>query len=300
MRLGRAELEQISGALQGARGRGWVRANCPLCEGSTGKADQKMSLGLNTATGGFVCHKCGAKGYLPPDLLEATPYDGLAEPETEGEQKVEAADGYVPIFSEPGASAVTLEPYRRYVLGRGVSEEAAAEALVGASAAGRFAGRVIVPHVALDGSWAGWVGRHLYGGVPVYRYPRGMRRDRLWNERALAVETDEPVMLVEGVFDALPYWPDAAAFLGKPSVAHVEAVLASRRPVCVVLDGDAHEEGWAFAQKLRFMALERELGLAVSSLRLEPGIDPGKLGQDGCAGWLRACVRKTIELRAKT
>jgi hypothetical protein len=103
----------------------------------------------------------------------------------------------------------------------------------------------------------------------------------LYNHKALHLEADGPAMVVEGVFDALPYWPNAAAMLGKPSIWQVQAMSCSSRPVVVVMDGDAHEEGWALAQVLRFN------GIDAKALRLPPKTDP-----NDDPTWVKEEIRK--------
>ncbi len=107
-----------------------------------------------------------------------------------------------------------------------------------------------------------------------YLYPKRMRRpELLYNEPALYVETDVPVLVCEGVFDAAVAFPDSVACLGKPLQAHVEKLRRARRPVVVCLDGDAWEEGWALAQTLKLH------GVCAGNLRLPPKTDPEELGR---------------------
>jgi hypothetical protein len=104
-----------------------------------------------------------------------------------------------------------------------------------------------------------------------YRYPEGMKRgDHLWNYQALLKETEEPALVVEGVWDGLPHWPDVAACLGKPTRNQYPLLLAAKRPLIVVLDGDAWEECRSLALKLRLD------GMRVKWLRLPPRTDPGE------------------------
>lgn len=269
--------DAIEGRLTGASG--WRRADCPFCEDRTGKADKRQSFAFNTATGGYVCNRCQTRGRLPgwgesqdvysPAVALAAP--ALAAPE------VESVQGFVSLGMWPGVSAEATSYPREYLQRRGVSAEAVLRCGVGCTLDGPHRGRIVVPHAfqgATENPWGGWIGRDFTDAQDLrYRYSRGLRRDRLWRQHALDKVTTEPLLLVEGVFDALPHWPNAAAFLGKPTLAHVQHLSRHRgRPFVVALDGDAHEEGWALAQKLRFM------GAPSGFLRLPPGEDPGSLG----------------------
>lgn len=295
MAMSEMERESVAAAFAGRAGAGWLRADCPLCLGRTGKEDRRQSMGLNAATGGFVCHKCGVTGWLK-GWESAQPVEDAPSPRSES---VELCEGFVSLGAEPGASADSTRQAREYLAGRGVSREAVVGVGVGAALWGWRAGRVVVPHRLSGGPaenpWSGWVGRDYTGRAPMkYLYSRGLRRDRLWNEAALFVETGEPIALVEGVFDALPHWPRAAAFLGKPTAAHVEMLSRHRgRPLAIALDGDSWEEGWALAEKLRF------LGAPAWFVRLPPGEDPCSVGKPWFDEAVRSCLENSGESSGK-
>jgi DNA primase len=145
-----------------------------------------------------------------------------------------------------------LSEARDYLRRRHIREELWSEAGIGACIRGYAAGRVVVPVTAPDGTWFGWVGRAWGKSSLPYIYPKGMRRGHLlYNHDALLVETDEPVFVVEGVFDALALWPNAVAVLGMPTRQHLAALKLSKRPVVSLLDGDARRQGHALALQLR-------------------------------------------------
>jgi DNA primase len=77
--------------------------------------------------------------------------------------------------------------------------------------------------------------------------------------------------VVEGVFDALALWPDAVAVLGKPSDQQVDALINAKRPVVIVLDGDAWLEGKWLAARLCLR------GKRAGHIRLPPGVDPDEV-----------------------
>jgi len=91
-------------------------------------------------------------------------------------------------------------------------------------------------------------------------------------------------MVVEGVFDALALYPNAVAVLGKASEAQMEALQESKRPVVIVLDGDAWQEGWAMAARLKFK------GQRAGSVRLPPKLDPDEVDP----AWLQEEVKKAL------
>lgn len=274
---------QIAAAVSGARPSrsGWVRANCPICPFRLGKPDRKRSLGLLLGVGAYNCFRCGVSGKIDPDLV------GGEVPERIDVQAaaMQPPESFSFLASEPGVSASVFDEARSYLLGRGIGPDLWHGAALGACFSGRYGGRVIAPILAQNGgSWLGWVARLWFDGADVpYLYPPGMRRV-LYNHEALLRETEEPAILVEGVFDALAVWPNGVAFLGKPSEEQVSALMLARRPIAIVLDGDAHEEGWALATRLRFA------GARAGCVRLPPLVDPDEVDRE----WLEEQARESI------
>lgn len=268
---------------------GWWRANCPYCLEETGKADRKRSLGLKPAIAFFACFKCGVRGRLRdvPDevmLLEQklAKLRGEAPPPPVGKP-----DGYEPLWDDEAWTSLFLQTPREYLLSRGVSRQVAQEAGIGVVTDGKLAQRLIVPVLDVDQhTWLGFSARDWTGKQePKYRYPRGMARGSLlYNWAAIYEETDVPLIFVEGVFDALPYWPDSSAGLGKPGDYHRRLLCGARRPIAVCLDGDAWEEGWSLAQYLQLN--DRRAG----AVRLPPGSDPNTVDH----GWLREEARRCL------
>lgn len=144
---------------------------------------------------------------------------------------------FIPLWGETSQS---VRPAIEYLEGRGIDVDIRTNAFIGACLLGRYSRRVIVPHLDADGEWWGWSARlfEKIPGVRSYDYPPNMSRDRLYNQQVLYVETDVPVMVVEGVMDALLYLPHAVACLGQPTTAHLDILKRAKRPVAMCLDGD--------------------------------------------------------------
>jgi DNA primase len=197
----------------------------------------------------------------------------MPEPE---EVKIVPPEGFMYLAEEPACSALSTEQARKYLWKRGIRKDIVRDAELGITFEGKQKGRVIVPIKDPGGLWLGWVGR-IYHSRPVmlkYVYPTGMKRDMFFNQKALYAETDEPLYVMEGVFDALPHFPHAIACLGKPAKKQVEILLATERPVVVALDGDAWQEGEALAMRLK---LE---GKRAGFIKFPPLTDPGDVFQD--------------------
>lgn len=248
--------ELVLGAVSSSRvsRTGWMRGNCAFCEIRTGKPDRKQCLGLQVTSRKWHCFRCGTGGIvqdMPDDFSDFKP-NAVAEEE---QQAMEPPEGFTELYREPGWSSVFCEPPREYLRARGLDDDLGFDAHIGACFDGRIKGRVVVPIFDVDGTeWLGWSARAWFKNPErKYLYPSGMRRaEILFNHAALQQETDAPVYVVEGVFDALALWPDGVAVLGKPSSFQVEALVTARRPVVIALDGDAWREAEVLALRLRF------------------------------------------------
>lgn len=259
--------EAVAGRKESAAG--WVRANCPYCEERVGKADRQASLSWKPSSGWWGCWRCDARGWLEHDGWTLQPDD------PEPPQPTFDSSDFYDLTNDRSRA---LEKARRYLRSREIPERTWREAGLHVALQGRFADRVVIPMRWVGtptGEWVGFAARSYSGGEPKVLYPRGMRRDiPLCDPGDLHHHTNKPLYVVEGPFDALRHWPDAAAVLGQPTDAH-EALFAEVmlwRPVVVVLDGDAWQNAEAFAQRLR---LRRGDTGAVGWMKLPPGRDPG-------------------------
>ncbi len=267
----------------------WIRANCPLCVFGDGRPDRGQSLSVSAKTGWYRCWACAATGRI--DIVDAPgvwAWDADAEHADLATRCLDSASGikpppgFIPLGVEPGLTSPLLGQARDYLVSRGLDDPWLWwSARIGCTVGGWARDRVVVP-VVVDDKWRGWVGRRYRGDHPArYLYPRGMPRGRvLYNQDAVGVVTKVPLLVVEGVFDALPYWPDAVATLGKATAQHRRLLAATTRRVVVAYDGDAWREGRALAQHLAVC------GVDATSIRLPPAEDPGSV-----VAWLRAELR---------
>lgn len=273
--------ERVLGSARFTTTTGFARSNCPFCITKVGKADKKGAFSVRVATGYYRCWRCGTTGRLKGYEDKEEIVEGFADIKL-----CERPEGFFALAEEPGRSALCLEPARDYLHSRGVVEQVWGAAEIGACPIGKYANRVVVPVLTPDRDWIGFVGRTWVDGTDrPYLNAAGMALGEfLFNHAALLVEAEDPVLVVEGVFDALALWPHAAAVLGQPKEAQIGALLEARRPVCVVLDGDVWEASRMLALRLRFE------GQRAGFVRLPPKVDPDEVPRE----WLLGEARRSI------
>ena len=256
-------------------GKGTVRANCPFCEMQVGKTDRNQCLSLNLTNGFYKCFRCDTKG-----RIDDLPFNIATRPTATPikiEESVNLPEGFVPLWKTAG-EAIVCRPAQKYLADRNISQETINRARIGACFKGFFKQRIIIP-IHRQGKLVGFVGRiwkdKLPDGARKYLYNAGFDRAiTLYNEQALYVTTDQPVMVVEGVFDTFPFYPDAVACLGKPSEAQVQMLCEANRPIAVVFDGDAWREAEGLAMGLRMR------GKNAMAFKMPPGKDPDEMVEE--------------------
>lgn len=270
-----------------ARGSGaWKRARCLACAARTGKEDRRGSFGFNPSLGAWNCFKCAFSGRFRADELERLGHE-RDEQAPEVRAVMEPPEGFIELTSHTAQTSASMAPAYAYLESRGIPWDVVVAAQLGACVTGKYGGRVVVPILApLTREWMGFSSRVWFKKHPIpYLYPAGMDREHvMYNHEVLLTPGDDPVYVVEGVFDVLALWPNAVAVLGKPSEAQIEALAMSKRPVVVVLDGDAWEEGWSLAMRLRFD------GARAGFVKLPPRLDPDEVDR----GWLDHEARKSL------
>jgi DNA primase len=276
-----------------ASARGWAKVRCPFCLLKTGKEDTGGALSVHLETGSFHCFRCKSRGRLSDEerqVMQADPRF-LAKP---GVTAQEPPREFMLLAEEPAYSAMRCREVRQYLKKRRIGEELWEAASIGVCLTGRYAERVVVPVFTPEGAWHGFVarsyGKHergcdCFNCKRKYMNSKGMAAgDFFYNHNAMAVETDDPVLVVEGVFDALAYWPDAVAALGDIGYDQKASLAYAKRPVCFVPDGDKWEEGMWHALALRYE------GQAAGFVKLPPRTDPDEVDKD----WLLEAAHESI------
>jgi len=143
-----------------------------------------------------------------------------------------------------------------YILNRGISVPEIIRYNIGYCATGPYAGRVVVPSYDSDNDLNYFVARAYYGNTSLkYKNPPTSKNvivfDRLINWQL-------PIILVEGVFDAIAVKYNAIPLLGKhvPPVLLTKIIESQTPEVFVMLDADAQTSALELTRKFDYLGIE--------------------------------------------
>lgn len=255
---------------------GYWRTECPKCWDDDGRKPTKQNLTFNLETGKYSCWKCQSWGFLNDEQADSyRVYQNKVAEDT----RVELPDFFAAlevssnVYSwEPERlheyTMRELRPYIRYLHNRGVTNSTISQCRIGAIVGGKHANYVCVPLIS-QSELKGFVLRSILDK----KYWSPTARS-IFNVDQLFVETDEPIAIVEGCFDALPHYPNACAMLGKPTQQIKQVLLQAKRPLAIAMDADAQQMGWSLATWLQ---LE---GKQAHFVQLPSGMDPGDISTE--------------------
>lgn len=244
---------------------GWIRVRCPFCESE----DKKLSVNVGGGkfNGYYQCWRpsCAKRGFIYDRTVDIS----IRKKTDHTSVSVDLPEGFKYLTEESGGGqSKILAKYRRYLHGRGVSQEIINETLTGCCTSGPFREMVVVPFLK-KGEVVGWGARSIH--KKQYHYPSDMDKvHNPFNQDALFERTAIPLLIVEGFFDAMPHWPFALAVGGQPTDYHWEELFPkARRPIVMALDADVQQKNEMGAALLLLK------GVRAKFLQLPPGTDPG-------------------------
>ena len=229
--------------------------SCPYCK------HHKKKMSVNFAQGVFKCWVCDTRGkniyrmvrkfgnynqrqkWLQLEgRLDLSEFDKIFEglQEEEAEQVVELPKEMVSLCNKhlPISSKRALA----YLESRGITKREILMWKIGYCSSGKYGGRIIIPSFNINGEPNYFIARSYVGHQRKYLNPPASR-DIIFNE--LMVDWDEPVVLVEGAFDAIVAGTQAVPILGstlRPSSKLFQALSLNDTPVYMGLDEDAEKK----------------------------------------------------------
>ena len=267
--------------------------HCPFCK------HHKPKLEVDPKSGVWHCWVCNEKGRTPTSLLrklhasaalikEMREYfpDGKTNIDEKVYDKVELPKEYRPL-STPS----TLLPYRQakaYITRRGFSEQDIIKYNVGYCETGKYANSIIIPSFDKNGTLNYFISRS-FEKEPKRKYnaPSCNKNNLIGLE--YYINWKVPVILCEGIFDAIALKRNAVPLFGKtiPKALMLKLVESDVKTVYLALDKDALKEAINYSQQLL------NLGKDVYLIELN-GKDPSEIGFEGMTKYLHTAKQLTF------
>lgn len=161
---------------------------------------------------------------------------------------------------------------RVYLKERDISKEDILKWKIGYCCDGEFGGRIIIPSFAENGKINYFIARSYDNNYIKYKNPKISNKDIVFNH--LFVNFKDPVVLVEGVFDAIKAGENSIPILGnnlREDFKLFFEIVKNNSVVYLALDPDAKK------QEFRIMDVLLKYGIIVYKVEIEPYKDVGEM-----------------------
>ena len=255
----------LLGSIENILGKSHKRArdnyafHCPFCN------HRKPKLEINMATNEegknfWECWVCQTRGQSIRSLLKQlkTPREQAADilkylPKgTYVEYKqlsiIELPKEYQPLYTA-STTSVVANLVRKYLYERGLTDNDFIKYGVGYATTGDYGGRVIIPSYSESGQLNFFVARSYDGNYFKYKNPEASK-DIIFFESL--INWDQPIILCEGVFDAMAIRRNAIPILGKSisKSLYKKIITSPLTDIYVALDKDAQDRALEIAEQL--------------------------------------------------
>ncbi len=231
---------------------------CPKCN----HHKPKLEINFHTNEKGenpFECWVCGFKGRTIRSLLkqlqvpaeqahEILKYIGRGEERQYAPIKaVELPKEFQPVYGA-STTSVIANKVRKYLYNRGFTDKDFIKYNIGYCNTGEYAGRIIVPSYNENNQLNFFVARTFEDAYHKYRNPE-TSKDIIGFENL--INWNMPIVLVEGVFDAIAVKRNAVPILGKSlSAALIKKIVSSElQDIYIALDKDAFKKALQYTEQ---------------------------------------------------
>lgn len=276
----------LLGSIENILGKSHKRArdnyafHCPFCN----HRKPKLEINMHTNEEGrnpWECWVCQTRGRTIRSLLHQlkTPKNLAAEVlkylpkgsyiEYTGLSIVELPKEYQPLYSA-STTSVIANKIRRYLYERGLTDDDFIKYSIGYCTTGEYGGRIIIPSYSGSNQLNYFVGRSHDGNYFKYKNPESSK-DIIFFENL--INWNQPIILCEGVFDAMAIRRNAIPILGKNMSTSLKKKLltSTLTDIYIALDEDAKDVALNIADELI------GLGFKVYFIELA-GKDPSEMG----------------------
>tara|TARA_B110000858_G_C17785783_1_gene467214 strand:+ start:473 stop:1405 length:933 start_codon:yes stop_codon:yes gene_type:complete len=189
---------------------------------------------------------------------------------TEQSEVVQLPTEYIPLWKP--STAIGRKHALNYLNRRGVSSSEVVKYQIGYCEEGEFKNKVIVPSYNSDGRLNFFVGRSFYDTAYKHKNP-DVSKDIVGFD--MLVNWELPIVICEGVFDAMAIRMNAIPLFGKsPQSELIKKILSKNvKTIYIALDKDA------FTSALRFAKTLMDEGIDVYVIEMNES-DPSDMGFD--------------------
>ncbi len=259
-------------------GNGEHYFQCPFCH------NHKRKFAINVLKNAFHCWHCGAKGRSLITLfkrLDVSPSQMKELRSLLSDEQIknytESLDEVTTLYLPPGfkplwipTKSIHFNHAIRYLTNRGITGYDIIRYQMGYTVEGPYANRIIIPSYDANNKLNYFIARSFYDSGMKYKNPPVSKNVVMFENQ---INWKMPLVLYEGVFDAIAIRRNAVPILGKfvPKKLLKQMVKNNVKEVYVVLDNDARTEA---------MEMERQLtthGMHVKLVTLDKK-DPSELG----------------------
>jgi len=269
-------LDNVLGKRGVSGGANEIAYCCPFCN------HHKPKLQINVETQQWHCWVCDAKGKSVFTLVKKlkapkTVYEELsqiykntkfAKYEKQKDAFVKLPEEFIPLaFLQ--SDSLSYKHAKNYLIKRDITENDIIKYSIGYCVDGEYGGRIIVPSYDANGNLNYFVARSFYNSPLKYKNPPAPKDTVIFD---LYINWSMPVVLCEGVFDAMAIKRNAVPLLGKTvQDALLKKLINNAKEVTICLDADAQDTIYKVTEKLL------RNGVKVSRVNLKEG-DPSDLG----------------------
>tara|TARA_B100000683_G_C12493462_1_gene555383 strand:+ start:1873 stop:2817 length:945 start_codon:yes stop_codon:yes gene_type:complete len=231
--------------------------SCPFCAKKSSSSKKKFHVRLDDFR--YHCWVCGAKGKniwalvkrLKPGLegvpnVKTTKNFFIKEEE---EVSIELPPGLVPVFRK--SKDPDVKSVQNYLKKRGISTQKMIRWRIMTSTSGQFRRRALIPSFDDDGKLNYYVARSIDENTFRYKNAKVKKTEIIFNE--IDVNWSKPIVIVEGVFDAIKCPENVIPLLGssisKRSKLY-KKIVKNQSDVIISLDPDLPEKAYQVAKTI--------------------------------------------------